>query len=71
MTIHPPIREARVAKGMAVAELAMRVGCSPKHIENIEASRERAGRVSVPSIGLMHAIGDVLGVEFTWVFTPD
>jgi transcriptional regulator with XRE-family HTH domain len=50
-----PIRQARLGAGLGVSDLAARSGCTPQHINNIEAGRR------TPSIGLLTRIADVLG----------
>jgi transcriptional regulator with XRE-family HTH domain len=58
----PRLRAARSARGLAVRELARRVGCSASLISQIERG------VSVPSVGVLYALATELGASLDHLF---
>ena len=52
------VREARVANGFGLRELAKRVAISPTHLSDIENDRR------VPSEGLLRALAETLHLDF-------
>jgi transcriptional regulator with XRE-family HTH domain len=57
----PRLRAARSARGLAVRELARRVGCSASLISQIERG------VSVPSVGVLYALATELGSSLDYL----
>lgn len=58
------IRELRKAKGLTLAELAVKIGKSVGYLSELERGRRK------PSIGSLQDISDALGVHVGWFFQP-
>jgi len=56
------ITELRVKKGWGYEDVAHRVGCSPSYMNGIEHGKHN------PTLKLLQAIADVLGIEMSTLF---